>query len=363
MKKNFLMFAIFSLLFSLSSHSNIIYATPQINPNDMNYAVNAKREYMKYYNREGGDYLGQKLTENILGERYFNYNIYSIIGSTIQNYYNQYLYALNSTSYANDFAQGPCIISAVTSVLKGLEVSKGYNESPYPLFGKNLGENYDSSDVHNNNFYNYWPDSTNITLSNNHYKNDDGFPFAVESENPYDISHVYNATIPVGYYLINTGEESIVTGIKNYLKNEKSNSSYRYSESIIDYYKIQVHDSSINDLQQYMKLQDFIRDGKVVLIGDNDFEWAGWGGANGFRGDYGGHCMLAVGWGYRRIQTENGYLYINEIIYDQGSGKYCAIPWFDIHDFFLIDLKLQYSEKYGLFDLFTRWVDYEANPS
>ena len=69
--------------------------------------------------------------------------------------------------------------------------------------------------------------------------------------------------------------------------------------------------------------------------------------------------MVAVAAGVAQVydNTNKEWITVVEIIYDQGAGKYVAMPIDDVNDFFILDIRLQQKEKYGLFNWFTRWVD------
>lgn len=309
---------------------------------------------VNYYN-EGGIYLGEDLSANSVSIRYWDVDYAYVNASHVANFYNEILFAMNSTrynsiSYTAPYA--PCVSVASMAVLKALEVENCYETSAYPLYGTNVGRYINSNDKANHNFANYWPNSSNITLSNTYYKDDLNFPLSVLSNQYNKISYVYNEHTKLGYYIYNYGSScsSIVTALNKYLSSEKSSSNYRYSSTTIDYNEV----SSTTLASDFYNIRYQICQGNTVMIGDNDFTWAEHPSSQ-----ISGHAMVAVGAGIANVYdySTKQWKEVKEIIYDQGGGKYCAMPMDDVYDYFIIDLNLQKKVKYGLFNLFSKWVD------
>lgn len=302
--------------------------------------------------KDGGLYLGEDLSASSTTIRYWD-NDYAYTNMFyILEYYNRELFALISTTHTSASIGSTCVTSGIMGVLKGIEVYKNYENSAYPLYGDQIGR-YISG---NNNFQIYWPSTSNITLSGSFYEGDSRYPLAVLSDNNSKISHVYNESMAVAYYVDKYGAsyDNIATSISKYLENTKTSDNYRYRLVNEDdcYYEV----SDMGYSESYKLIRQAILDGYPVLIGDNDFLWADNPNQTGTPG---GHVMVAVAAGLAQVYdtTNREWITVEEIIYDQGAGKYVAMPIDDVYDFFILDIRLQQKEKYGLFNLFTRWVD------
>lgn len=56
-----------------------------------------------------------------------------------------------------------------------------------------------------------------------------------------------------------------------------------------------------------------------------------------------GHVVVAVAAGVAQVYDcqKHQTIEVEEIIYDQGAGKYAAMPIDDVYDYFILDVKLQ----------------------
>lgn len=302
--------------------------------------------------KAGGVYLGEDLSANETTIRYWDNEIAYLNMFYVSEYYSRQLYALISTTHPAASIGSTCVTSGIMGVLKGLEVYRNYENSQYPLYGDQIGRYIDG----NNNFQIYWPNYSNITLSGNYYNNDQRYPLAVQSNTYSKISYVYNESMSVAYYVDQYGAayEGIATSISKYLENTKTSSNYRYRLVNEEecYYKV----TEVGYSQSYQMIRQAISSGYPVLIGDDDFLWTD---SSDQSGTPSGHLMVAVATGRAKLfdALNSKWITVEEIIYDQGAGKYAAMPIDDVNDYFILDVRLQHKEKYGPFDLLTRWIN------
>lgn len=262
----------------------------------------------------------------------------------------------------NGYPQNICVQTATLAYLKYLEVRWGYNNSVFPLFNNNVGKysnqaktitGYESFAGAKHNFRDYSP--SQVTLNGTYFKNDTAYPLAA-STNDYGMGDVYNELMKISYYTIKNGAggSNIVNGINEYLQTEKSNASYRYSSTTVNFYK--ATSANQDTLFNFISGNTYGKS-TAVMFGDNDYQYPDEPDQST---GLGGHAMFGIYYGLSKIRKSlSSYDIVNsqEIIYDYGGGNYAAIPYYDVEDFFVIKLKLERMEKYGLFNLFTRWVE------
>lgn len=65
-----------------------------------------------------------------------------------------------------------------------------------------------------------------------------------------------------------------------------------------------------------------------------------------------GHVVVAVAAGVAQVYDcqKHQTIEVEEIIYDQGAGKYAAMPIDDVYDYFILDVKLQKKKNMVLLD-------------
>lgn len=289
----------------------------------------------KVYRADGVD-LGTDLSSNFATIRYWDNSFAYSDMYYLYEYYNKELFALISTTHPSASIGSVCVTSGLMGTLKGFEVLRGYEDSAYPLYGNQIGRNIGTS----NNFVEYWPNSSNITLSGSFYKNDSRYPLAILSDNNFKISYVYNETMSLAYYVDKNGAayQEIANGLEEYLEEVKSSENYRYRLINTDncYYNVQ----NVGYEESFKMIREAILNNVPVLIGDDDF---------GFVSDPydpinpGGHVMVAVATGRTKLfdHSTNAWVYVDEVIYDQGGGRYAAMPIDDVYDYFIFDIRLQ----------------------
>ncbi len=302
--------------------------------------------------KAGGVYLGDDLSDTSVSIRYWDdYYVYED-WYYINSYFNKELLALISSTHPSANISSVCVTTGIMGVLKGIEVYKNYETSPYPLFGSQIGRY-----IHTKNNFEVWQNASSIVLSGEYYKNDTRYPLAVLSDSYNKVSYVYNELIPIAYYvdIYGASYDDIVTSISNYFISAKSSDNYRYR--LVNTNDCYTKLSDTEPHLAYNEIRQAIIDGYPVLIGDDDFDFV----TNSSQSQNpGGHVMVAVGTGVAQIYdyTNRKWITVEEIIYDQGAGKYAAMPIYDVYDYFILDVRLQKKERYGLGNWFTRWVDF-----
>lgn len=349
MKKKLLFLLIQSMVLSVSLNHNFIKANAtEYIPGGTESLVDVDGN--KIY-KAGGVYLGDDLSSTSVSIRYFDTYYVDEEWYYIYNYYAQNLYALISTIREGAQISSTCVTTGVLGVLKGIEVYKNYESNIYPLLGTNIGRPHNGI----NNFT-IWQNTSNITFSGNYYKNNTKYPLVILSNEYSRLSYVYNELIKIGYNVDTYGAaySNIATAISQYFATEKTSENYRYILSNLNncYRKV----SNVGFKNAYREIRNAIIEGYPVLIGDDDFDFV----TNSTQSQNpGGHVAVAVAAGVAQVYDcqKHQTIEVEEIIYDQGAGKYAAMPIDDVYDYFILDVKLQKKEKYGPFGLLTRWVD------
>ncbi|MFA7030217.1 MAG: hypothetical protein WC179_08090 [Candidatus Cloacimonadaceae bacterium] len=315
---------------------------------------------ISYLYNEGGRQLAS-LSNSDLQSYFFDdqYNIWGDItnfNETTQNFF-----AIPNFQKNGTYPQSICVQTAILAYLKYLEVRWGYNNSVFPLFSYNIGKYSNQAKTvigstpftgAKHNFRDY--DPSYVNLNGSYFKNSN-YPLA-SSTNDYGMGEVYNELMKISYYTIKNGAggSSIVNGIKEYLQNEKSNDNYRYSSTVVNYYTATI--ANQNTLFNFVSGNTYGK-ATAVMFGDNDYQYPNEPDRST---DLGGHAMFGIYYGISKIRKSLANYEIvtsPEMVYDWGGANYAAMPYYDIEDFFVIKLKLERMEKYGLFNWFTRWVE------
>ena len=291
----------------------------------------------------GGIGLGSNLKDSSVPNRYSSFNV-------IVRYRQKDAFAMISYVEGSPFEAGPCSIVATLGALKGIELAHGFSDPSrysHPLIGSRIGEG-------NNNTFSQWLSLDNVTIS--------GEVYATYNDNSYILSRgitnlelTYNETIRLGYYIDKNNGRYVPRnkkGVNEYLSVLKHGDDWRYvvkESTTVHLDKSCAGDGCDREAtyeEGYNEITSYILKGIPVVFGDNDFEWIGSYGSS-----TSGHAMLAVGTGI----TNDG---VKEVIYDQGGGRYCAMPITDVRDYWLLDIKYQERCNSWFFSI-PYWADVE----